>query len=502
MDNSIKPLFIFELANNHMGDPDHGLRIIREINEATRAFRDEFSLAVKFQYRDLDTFIHPSCRDSQQHKYVKRFLETRISEQQFLTLKQELDRLGFIAVCTPFDEVSVGKIEAHGIGIIKIASCSLTDWPLLERIALAKKPIIASTAGSSLEDIDRVVSFFLHRGKQLSLMHCVAEYPTPDANLQLNQIDLLKTRYPQVSVGFSTHENPDSVQGIQLAVAKGAAIFEKHVGVPTERYPLNAYSANPQQVTRWLEAAREAFSLGGVSGRRMSFSEKELTSLRELRRGAWTRAAVPAGRRITPDMLMLAIPTQPGQLTANDLAKYVEYYAKNDLPAGSPVLAENITRNDKQESIRQIVSQIRSLIRTSGVHVPQTLDLEISHHYGVDQFAKFGLTMVSFINREYCKKLLLLLPGQQHPEQYHKQKEETFQVLYGEVELELDGKKQLCRPADIITVERGVKHAFSSATGAVIEEISSSHFVEDSYYSDPAIANNTSRKTLITYWLD
>ena len=57
------------------------------------------------------------------------------------------------------------------------------------------KPIIASVAGVALEDIDKVVSFFQHREKDLTLLHCVAEYPTANANLQLNQIDLLRERY-------------------------------------------------------------------------------------------------------------------------------------------------------------------------------------------------------------------------------------------------------------------------------------------------------------------
>ena len=52
---------------------------------------------------------------------------------------------------------------------------------------------------------------------------------------------------------------------------------------------------------------------------------------------------------------------------------------------------------------------------------------------------EFGLLLLTVVNREYCKKLLVSLPGQKHPEQYHKQKEETFHVLYGSIELELDG---------------------------------------------------------------
>ena len=190
-------LFVFEMANNHMGSLEHGLRIIREIHAACQGF--PFRFGFKLQYRDLDTLIHPAYRNRTDLKYVKRFSETRLEKGQFLELKDAAAALGFMTICTPFDEASVGLIEEHGFDVLKIASCSFLDWPLLERIAKTHKPLIASVAGVALEDIDKVVSFFQHREKDLTLLHCVAEYPTADNNLQLNQIDLLEERYKQLA---------------------------------------------------------------------------------------------------------------------------------------------------------------------------------------------------------------------------------------------------------------------------------------------------------------
>src|SRR3990172_1575793 len=164
-----KPLFILEMANNHMGDIAHGLAIIRAMGEACRGF--DFDFAFKLQYRDLDTFIHPSFRGRDDVKYVKRFEETRLDRRQFQTLLDAMRENGFRTVCTPFDEASVDLIEEQGIEVIKIASCSLGDWPLLERIARAGKPVVASTAGATSDEVDNVVSFFLHRGLPLTVMH-------------------------------------------------------------------------------------------------------------------------------------------------------------------------------------------------------------------------------------------------------------------------------------------------------------------------------------------
>ena len=70
MNKTNKPLFIFEMANNHMGSVAHGIRILREIREVSAPFEAKFQLAFKLQYRRLDTFIHPdykigraSCRE-------------------------------------------------------------------------------------------------------------------------------------------------------------------------------------------------------------------------------------------------------------------------------------------------------------------------------------------------------------------------------------------------------------------------------------------------------
>ena len=75
-------------------------------------------------------------------------------------------------------------------------------------------------------------------------------------------------------------------------------------------------------------------------------------------------------------------------------------------------------------------------------------------------------------------------------------------MLYGTIQLELDGKPYTCKPGDIATVDPGVRHAFWSTTGAVIEEISSTHIVDDSFYTDPAISENSNRKTLLSYWME
>jgi N-acetylneuraminate synthase len=495
-----RPLIVFEMANNHTGSLEHGLQILKTFGAIVEPFRDRFDFGFKLQYRDLDTFIHPDFQTRLDLKYIKRFQETRLSESGYLTLREGMDAGGFIPVCTPFDEVSVGRVEAHGYRYLKIASCSFGDWPLMERIAASSLPIIASTAGVPLEVLDQVVSFLEHRQRPLTLMHCIGEYPTPAAHLQLDQVDFLRTRYPQHQIGFSTHEAPDNTRFIQMALAKGATVFERHVGIPTLGCPLNAYSSSPEQIVPWLEAAAEALVACGSTRGRYEPTQGETDSLRDLRRGVYVTEDIKAGDCIDIGKVIFAMPNEPGQLTANDFSKYAEFRARVPMPARSAVFQKSIERTDHRERVLQIVQKVRALLQESHTVTSEKAEVEISHHYGLDRFDEVGMTIINVVNRAYCKKLLVLLPGQHHPEQYHLKKEETFHILHGTVRMKLDGVESTANPGDVLTVEREVRHEFWSEAGAVVEEVSSTHFKEDSYYTDPAIMQNPNRKTQLTYF--
>ena len=488
------------MANNHMGDIDHGVKLIRAFGAVCKKY-PQFKFAFKLQYRDLDTFIHPDFKDRMDIKYVKRFAETRLSREQFDILISEIRANDFMTMSTSFDEVSFDMISDQNLDIIKIASCSFTDWPVLERAVSFDKPIIASTAGAVLEDIDRVVSFFSNRKKDFAIMHCVGEYPTADEKMHLSQIDFLRKRYPNVRVGFSTHESPENTDLIKIAIAKGANIFEKHVGLVSDKYPINSYSVTPEQADAWLTAATYAVMVCGEGQFRLPENKAEKEGLRSLRRGMFARAQIKAGDRITRDNFYFAFPPNEFQFTANDYSKYAEFIAKSDIAPNQAIEPSNALYTNTREKILDIAKKVKELLQQANVTIPGGVELEISHHYGIDRFEEYGLVMLTVVNRDYCKKLLVSLPGQFHPEQYHNQKEETFYVLYGDLELQLDGKVQNLGPGDVVTVMPGVRHAFRSTAGAVVEEISSTHFKNDSFYTDEAINKNTNRKSVLTYWM-
>lgn len=492
-----KPLFTFEMANNHQGDVEHGKRIIRELKRVTKPYEDIFDFAVKFQYRNLDTFIHPAYKDRMDVKNVKRFQETRLSQEQFLELKHEVEAQGMLTMCTAFDEDSVDYIVNQNYDMIKIASCSFVDWPLLEKVAQSGLPVIASAAGSPLVDVDRVVTFFYHRQVSMALMHCVAEYPTPNEHLEMNQITFYKNRYPKLHIGFSTHEDPNNMEPIKVAVAKGAEIFEKHVGVPTETITLNGYSASPDQVAMWLETAKKTYEMCGVSNMRYEPLEKEKADLAALQRGVFAKHDLHPGDKIDNDDFYLAFPCEPGQVLASKLSKYASItIANTEIKKDEAISLNHVIIKDDRERIEGLIVKIMNILKSSNVVIPEGSTCQISHHYGLENYEETGVMMINCINREYCKKILVMLPGQTHPFHYHKKKEETFMVMYGSLDMVIDGKEQHVVQGETIVIERGVNHSFSSSTGCVFEEISTTHFNGDSYYDDAKNFANP-RKTTV-----
>lgn len=493
------PLIILDIANNHNGSIEHGKKIIDDIFGVTSKL--DFDVAVKFQYRDLDSFIHPSFRGDWNYKYIKRFEETRLSTIEFEQLINYAKSKGFLVACTPFDEISVDLIEKQDIDILKIASVSLTDWPLLNRISNTNLPVIASTAGSKIDQIDKVVSFLSKRLTQFALMHCVASYPTPDNNLQLNRIDELKERYSPIPIGYSTHENPGNTNAVKLAIAKGAQILERHVGSKENNNALNSYSSDKSNLRKWLNSINEILPMLDYKPSNSQVNDTELIALQGLRRGVYIKNIVDKGNKLTSRDVYFAIPLQDNQLSANEFSDFNDYVAINSLVPNSPLFNEDVLVENKQKPITLIVESIKSMIETANLPVPKNLRLEISHHYGLEKFSKFGMVMSTIVNREYCKKLLFLRGGQTNPEHYHKIKEETFNCLFGELEVVLDDITHFLEPGMTLTIPVGAKHLLRTKNGAIVEEISTKSIPEDSYYSDPVVQKTFDRKTFATIWI-
>ncbi|NOT09708.1 MAG: HAD hydrolase-like protein [Gemmatimonadales bacterium] len=497
---SFSDLFVFEMANNHQGSVEHGLRIIRAMGTIAKA--RGVRAAVKLQFRHLESFVHPAHLAGSANKHIGRFLATRLTPAQFGALVQETVAQGLVTMCTPFDEPSLDLIDELDIQVIKIGSCSATDWPLLEAVAARHKPVIFSVGGLTLKQIDQLVSFFDHRRVHHAIMHCVSLYPTPPDRLQLNQIELLRRRYPDKVVGFSTHEEPNDLAPVQVAVAKGAGILERHVGIAAEGITLNAYSSTPEQIDRWIGAALAARTICGATTGRVTGGEEEARALTELMRGVYARHSLLPGQRLTRADVYFAMPCAEGQLPAGQWKAGIEVAGGIDRDGPLNTTQLRTPHNSTHQVLYDAIHTIKGMLHEANIRLSTEFRAEFSHHFGVSEFPRVGATIIDCVNREYCKKIVIVMPGQYHPSHFHKRKEETFQVLHGTLDLVVEGRRRTLYPGDTQLVQQGVWHEFWSEAGAIFEEVSTTHHNDDSFYEDKTIARKTreERKTVVNNW--
>jgi N-acetylneuraminate synthase len=492
-------LFVLDLANNHQGSVEHGLEVIRRHAEVVRKYGAR--AAIKFQFRDLDSFVHPRHQQNSVNKHIPRFLSTRLGRKDYERLMAEVKDQRLYTMCTPFDETSAGLIAEMGFDLIKVASCSAQDWPLIEAVAEASLPVVFSTGGLTIQEIDNLAVFAEHRALDYALMHCVSIYPTPPEACNLQNIAMLQKRYPGVCIGWSTHEDPRATAPVQIALAYGAKLFERHIGVANDKVPLNAYSSTPEHTDHWLAAWRQALDLAGSYERGAVLAE-EASALKSLQRGVFARRPLKAGALLDPEDVYFAMPLEDGQLESGRFRGGIVVTRPVDQDEGLPISGLVLPELSDAQKLKQYVHEVKAILNIAGIKLGPEFYIEYSHHYGIPNFGRTGCVLINCINREYCKKLLVQLPGQSHPYHFHRLKEETFQVLWGQMLLDIEGEERLMRPGDVMVVLPGAWHKFRTDMGCVVEEVSTTHIDGDSVYKDPAINKlpREERKTVVKHW--
>jgi N-acetylneuraminate synthase len=313
-------LFVLELANNHLGSVERGLKIIAAYSRVVRF--NNIRASIKLQFRNVETFVHKDFRHRTDIRYIKKTIDTQLSHQDYQTLVNAIRQGGCIPMATAFDEASVDLCIDLGMPVLKVASSDLNDWFLIEKIAKYQRPVIVSTGGSSLKDMDDLVTFFDNRHIPLAINHCVAIYPSEDNELEMNQIDFLRQRYPHHTIGFSTHEYHDWNTSIAIAYAKGARTFERHIDIDDGTTKVSPYCSLPEQIDEWFRTWQKVRVMCGAPGtQRRLIPEKEMRYLDSLVRGVYAKRDLPAGHILGEDDVYLAVPLQKQQLSCRELMR-------------------------------------------------------------------------------------------------------------------------------------------------------------------------------------
>jgi len=355
-------LFVLEAANNHWGDLDRGKRIIQEF--ATVVRYNNIKAAIKFQFRDVDNFVHEEFKGSQDLRYIKKTEATRMSKDQYAELANAVTKAGCIPMATPFDEASVALCDALDFPIIKIASSDINDWSLLEAVAHTKRPVIASSGGASEKSLDDLVVFFENRNTPLALNHCVSLYPSEDHQLELAQIDYLRSRYPNHVIGFSSHEYHDWHSSMLISYAKGVRTWERHIDIDFNDVPVSNYCSLPSQVDQWFKAFHKAQEMCGNSNdSRRVITKEEIVYLDALVRGVYAKRDLPAGYLVDSGTFsrdfQLAVPLRKGQLSTREVLNGLEF--TKPIQQGGPVTINDVAGPYAENK------ELRALIENRGL---------------------------------------------------------------------------------------------------------------------------------------
>lgn len=261
------------------------------------------TLASKYSPSYWDTSEEPT---TSQYALFKKF--DSFGETEYQTLSAFCRQIGVEFCSTPFDFVSADYLEPM-MDVYKISSSDLTNLPFITHMAKKGKPILLSTGAADFDEIREAVDCIrTYNDKELVLLHCVLEYPTPYAHANLAKIAALKEAFPGVIIGYSDHTKPDAAYDvIKTAYLLGATVVEKHFTVDKTLQGNDHYHAmDPHDAERILAAIAWVDELQGRGDLRAL--ETEQPARENARRSIVAAVDIPAGAAITEDMLTFKRP--------------------------------------------------------------------------------------------------------------------------------------------------------------------------------------------------
>lgn len=260
-----KPYCIAEVGINHNGDL---ARAKKMIEEAKKAGAD----AVKFQTFKAEEF----CGDENQlftyfsqgieitESMLDMFKRYEFSKDEWIEIKRYCQKQDITFFSTPQNRSDLDLLLELGVSAIKIGSDDFTNLPLISSYANVSLPLILSCGMSNLAEVHMALEAAgWFKGKEIALMLCTSQYPTPPEDVNILKINTLKNSFPGLIIGFSDHTQ--DALAASLAVALGATIFEKHFTLDHNLPgPDHWFSDTPEQLGNWINCIHQSFKMRGT----------------------------------------------------------------------------------------------------------------------------------------------------------------------------------------------------------------------------------------------
>tara|TARA_B100000315_G_C14577451_1_gene588624 strand:- start:1932 stop:2978 length:1047 start_codon:yes stop_codon:yes gene_type:complete len=267
---------IAEVGHNHQGNVDTAKQIFDKAKDAG-------ANAVKLQKRDnkyLFTEQMYNSSYSSENAYGKTYGEHRdaleFGWEEYVELQQYAKEIGLIFFATPFDLPSVDFLAKLDVPLYKIASGDLKSTPLLKYVAKQGKPVLVSTGGGEMEDVERAYDVMTAENPNIAILQCTAAYPCEPEEMNLDVISTYRNRFSDKVIGLSDHQNGISMA--LVAFSLGARIVEKHFTLNRAwKGTDHAFSLEPQGLTKLVRDLKRArVALGDGIKKSIAKEEKPL----------------------------------------------------------------------------------------------------------------------------------------------------------------------------------------------------------------------------------
>ena len=286
------PFIIAEVGINHNGDVELAKKTIVKAHECGAS-------AIKLQTFRADTMCSKSST------YYDLFKKCELTESEIKTLNSLCNKLNILLFTTVLDEWAVDTWMKFNPKLIKIASGDITHIPLIKYVASKGIPIILSTGGSSMKEIEVALEAIYSQNKKqdVYILHCVSNYPTKPEEANLNCMQDIKEKF-NLPVGFSDHTKGNIVS--IAAIASGALIIEKHFTLDQNLDgPDHKLSSNPEEFIALVRDLRTAYLARGSKYKK---PVEDLNFIKEIRRSISASVDIARGSIIDKSMIVIRRP--------------------------------------------------------------------------------------------------------------------------------------------------------------------------------------------------
>lgn len=313
----MKPTYIIgEIGQNHNGSVDVAKLIVDLVSRPVR--EEVFGIdlrpmdAVKLTKRDLAEELTVSQMNrpyntpnsfGRTYGEHRRFLE--LSDQEHLEVYRHAKSLGLDFIETLCAVGCLSLLKLFTPDRLKVASRDLTNLPLLNALAETRIPIILSTGMAGTKELDDALDVITRHHSDISILHCVSQYPTHPDNLNLRTISYLKKHYGQYTIGFSDHTI--GISAPVVAIGMGAEIIEKHITIDRRMKGTDqAGSLGPDGVNRMIRDIRVAERW---MGREELYIDRSVSESKvKLERSIASRRPINPGETIQADDIHMLSP--------------------------------------------------------------------------------------------------------------------------------------------------------------------------------------------------